>query len=240
MDRTQIVINTKFGHMENGQTYFESDGIRKSLEGSLRRLKTDYVDSLIIHNPPIHFLDGNKTDHYEILERLIDEGKIKAYGASVDTYEEMKILMNTTNAKVIEAFFNILHQGVREAFNQAMDGEVSIIAKIPLDSGWLSGKYNHNSNFNDIRKRWSKEDIKIRAKLVNQIKEMIPQGNEIAQFAIAYCLAYEAVTTVIPGNKNIRQLIHNVESVNVEITKELISTLENFFVEKVEKLNLPW
>ena len=109
VDRTQIVINTKFGHSDSGITNYNSSYIRESLEGSLKRLQVDYVDSLIIHSPPVEYLDGNENDHYEIFERLIDEGKIKAYGASLDTYETMQLLMNTTNAGVIEAFFNILH-----------------------------------------------------------------------------------------------------------------------------------
>jgi aryl-alcohol dehydrogenase-like predicted oxidoreductase len=52
-DRSKIVINTKFGHTNTGALNFEADYIRESLEGSLKRLRTDYVDSLIIHNPPI-------------------------------------------------------------------------------------------------------------------------------------------------------------------------------------------
>ena len=239
-DRTKIVINTKFGHNDNGQTNFEAENIRPSLEGSLRRLKTDYVDSIIIHNPPFSYLDGNKNDHYEILERLKDEGKLKAYGASLDTTEEIKLFLSTTKAEVIEAFFNVLHQEVRKAFNQTLEKGVSIIAKIPLDSGWLSGQYDENSTFNDIRKRWSKEDIKIRAELVNQIKEIIPKDENIAQIAISYCSAYDAVSTVIPGNKNIKQLIQNVESINNPISNELVQKLEDFYNKKVEMLRLPW
>ena len=68
----------------------------------------DYVDSLIIHNPPFEYLDGNKNDHYEILGKLKDEGKIKAYGASLDTFKEMKLFIETTECEVVEAFFNIL------------------------------------------------------------------------------------------------------------------------------------
>ena len=98
VDRSKIVINTKFGYTNTGITNFNSDYIRESLEGSLKRLHVDYVDSLIIHNPPFKYLDGNKNDHYEILERLKEEGKIKAYGASLDSYEEMNLLLNTTNA----------------------------------------------------------------------------------------------------------------------------------------------
>lgn len=240
IDRGEIVINTKFGHTDTGITNFNSDYIRESLEGSLKRLQVDYVDSLIIHNPPTGYLDGNKNDHYEILERLIEEGKIKAYGASLDTYEEMKLLMNTTNAEVIEAFFNILHQDVSIAFAMAKEKKVGIIAKIPLDSGWLSGKYSGESTFHDIRSRWSRQDIQTRAHLVKRVIDIIGAKDNLVQKAISFCLAYDAVSTVIPGNVNINQLRSNLESVNNPIPKELVEKLEKFYHAEVKDLNLPW
>ena len=240
VDRNKIVINTKFGHTDSGITNFNSDYIRESLDGSLKRLQVDYVDSLIIHNPPTAYLDGNKNAHYEILERLIEEGKIKAYGASLDTYEDMTLLMNTTNAKVIEAFFNILHQDAAQAFAMALEKEVRIIAKIPLDSGWLSGKYTAESTFHDIRSRWSRQDIQTRANLVNRVKEIIQAKDTLVQKAISFCLAYDAVSTVIPGNVNIAQLTNNVESTNNPISDELVEKLEDFYLNEVKQLNLPW
>jgi aryl-alcohol dehydrogenase-like predicted oxidoreductase len=240
VDRSKIVINTKFGHTDSGEINFNSDHIRTSLEGSLKRLQVDYVDSLLIHNPPLAYLDGTKNGHYEILERLIEEGKIKAYGASLDTYEEMQLLMNTTNAKVIEAFFNILHQDAALAFDRAIEKAVGVIVKIPLDSGWLSGKYTAESTFNDIRSRWSKQDIQTRAHLVNRVKEIINAKDNLAQKAISFCLAYKAVSTVIPGNINIAQLTSNVESINNTLAKEVIINLEAFYLNEVKHLNLPW
>ncbi len=240
VDRSKIVINTKFGHTDSGITNFNSSYIRGSLEGSLKRLQVDYVDSLIIHNPPSECLDGNKNNHYEILERLIEEGKIKAYGASLDTYEDMVLLMNTTNAKVIEAFFNILYQDVARAFDLAKEKEVGIIAKVPLDSGWLSGKYHAESTFNDIRSRWSQQDIQTRARLVDRVKEILQVKDNLAQKAISFCLAYDAVATVIPGNVNTAQLASNVESVNNPISNELVKKLEDFYLNEVKELNLPW
>lgn len=239
-DRSKIVINTKFGHTDTGETNFAADNIRKSLEGSLKRLQTDYLDSIIIHNPPFSYLDGNKNDHYEIFEKLIEEGKIKAYGASLDTYDEMITFMSTTNGKVIEAFFNILHQDVRRSFELADQKDVKIIVKIPLDSGWLSGKYNADSKFSDIRNRWSKEDIRIRAELVEKLKKIITKDHSLAQTAIAFCLAYKEVATAIPGNKNIDQLINNVENADKGISETLVSQLEKFYEEEVKKLRLPW
>ena len=240
VDRSKIVINTKFGRTNAGYTNFNSDNIRESLEGSLKRLQVDYVDSLIIHNPPYEYLDGNKNDHYEILERLIEEGKIKAYGASLDTYEEMELLMNTTNAKVIEAFFNILHQDASRAFDLATEKDVGIIAKIPLDSGWLSGKYHAESTFNDIRSRWSRQEIQTRAYLVSRVKEIVQNKNNLAQKAISFCLSYDAVSTVIPGNVNIAQLTSNVESIHNPISGDMVEKLEDFYRSEIKQLNLPW
>ncbi len=240
IDRDKIVINTKFGHTDSGSTNYDSKYIRESLEGSLKRLQLEYVDSLIIHNPPMSYLDGNKNDHYEILERLIEEGKIKAYGASLDTSEEMKLLMNTTNAKVIEAFFNILHQDASRVFDLAKEKDIAIIAKIPLDSGWLTGKYTAESSFNDIRSRWTRQDIATRAGLVNRIEEILGTSENLAQKAISFCLAYDAVSTVIPGNVNISQLKNNVASIEHPMSKEIVEKLEEFYQNEVKQLNLPW
>tara|TARA_Y100000034_G_scaffold19800_1_gene22499 strand:- start:42447 stop:43388 length:942 start_codon:yes stop_codon:yes gene_type:complete len=240
IDRSKIVINTKFGHTHTGTLNFDASYIRESLEGSLKRLQTDYVDSLIIHNPPSSYFDGNKNDHYEILERLIDEGKIKAYGASLDTYADMKLLMETTNAKVMEVFFNILHQDTTSGFEMAKQKGAGIIVKIPLDSGWLTGKYNSESTFHDIRSRWSREDIDTRARLVEKVKSIVGSDENLAQKAIAFCLAYDSVSTVIPGNVSIEQLTNNVQSSDISIPPDLISELENLYENEIRKLQLPW
>ena len=240
VDRSKIVINTKFGHTHTGTLNFSSNYIRESLEGSLKRLQVEYVDSLIIHNPPSEYFDGSKNDHYEILDKLIEEGKIRAYGASLDTYDDIKLLMDTTNSKVIETFFNIFHQDTLRGFEKAQNKEVGIIVKIPLDSGWLTGKYNAESRFNDIRSRWSKEDIETRAKLVNKVKSIIGTEENLAQIAIAFCLAYDAVSTVIPGNVNIEQLTSNVQSTDISISQSLIEKLEKLYQSEIKKLNLPW
>lgn len=240
VDRRKIVINTKFGHTHTGTLNFNADYIRESLEGSLRRLQVDYVDSLIIHNPPSHYFDGNKNDHYEILDRLIEEGKIKAYGASLDTYEDMKLLMGTTNSKVMEIFFNIFHQDTLRGFEEAQAEEVGIIVKIPLDSGWLTGKYDAQSSFHDIRSRWSKKDIETRAELVDKVRSIVDSEGNLAQMAIAFCLAYDAVTTVIPGNVSIDQLASNLQSSAISIPKTVMDELENLYQSEIKELNLPW
>ena len=240
IDRSKLVINTKFGHSVSGDIDFSAAAIRSSLEGSLRRLQTDYIDSLIIHNPPLAYLNGNENPHYEILGRLVEEGKIRGYGASVDTYAEMKLLLETTNSSVIEVFFNILHQDTGRGFDLALDKKVAIIAKIPLDSGWLTGKYDANSSFEDIRKRWSKTDIVTRSKLVDMLNEIVSGPVNLTQAALSFCLAYEAVSTVIPGSTSLSQLKSNVEGAERIMPKELVNELEEFYQQEVKHLQIPW
>ena len=242
VDRDSIVVNTKFGHTVKGGNDYSAGHIRRSLEGSLKRLGFDYVDSLIFHNPPFEILDGSKNPHYEILEKLKEEGKIKAYGASVDTYEEMKLFLDTTQGEVVEAFFNILHQDTARGFEQAIKQEIGLIVKIPLDSGWLSGKYSIDSTFEDIRSRWSKSDLQTRAQLVEKVKSILNLDKEysLAQAAMAFCLSYDAVSTVIPGNSSLAQLESNIASTRVRLESEKIRKLEDFYHNEVKELKLPW
>ena len=157
LDRESIVVNTKCGRHNIGTVDFCAGLIIDSIGRSLQRLQIDFVDSIILHIPPRELLDGNGVDHYEILERLHDEGKIRAYGDSVDFAWEIQMLLETTEAKVFQCFFNILHQDCKRAFESIQSNNAIVIAKIPFDSGWLTGKYHAESQFEGIRERWSEK-----------------------------------------------------------------------------------
>jgi aryl-alcohol dehydrogenase-like predicted oxidoreductase len=238
--RETLVLNTKFGHHSDGHTDYGQDVIRESIEGSLKRLGTDYIDSVLLHNPPADLLKADNCTHYEILEQLKKEGKILAYGASLDTKEDIEIFMKHTNSQVIEAFFNILHQDVRFAFDLAKKKGVKVIAKIPLDSGWLSGKYHQNSTFEGIRSRWTREDIITRADLVDKLRDLTVDGQSMSQFALQYCLSYDEVVTVIPGASNISQLMMNVDALKYQINQKTLQRLESFYEEEVVPKSLVW
>lgn len=240
IDRSKIVVNTKFGRLDNGTVDFDSKHIINSIEKSLSRLNIDYLDSVIIHSPPIELLDGNKNDHYEILEKLQDQGKIIAYGASIDFYDEIKILLDTTNAKVLQPLFNILHQDAKKAFALTKQNNVAIIAKIPLDSGWLTGKYDSNSHFTGVRSRWTQEEKLQRSKLVDRVKEIVGEKQSLVASALSFCTSFEEVSTVIPGAISKQQLIHNIEAMRNPIAESTRNELVSFYENEVEKLNLPW
>jgi len=239
-DRRKIIINTKFGHTAEGKEDFSASSIRKAVEDSCRRLGTDYIDSILLHNPPRWIIDGSSKEHDQVFDALVKEGKIMAYGASLDTAEDMKLYMENCGGKVIEALFNINFQNAKEAFDLAKEKGVAIIAKVPMDSGWLSGKFDENSQFSGIRSRWSKEDIKTRAKLVKALDERLQAGQQLSQYALSYCLAYDVVKTVIPGSRTVDHLLSNLESLKYPMTKEEVKWLEERYEKTIKILELPW
>ncbi len=161
--RNRVSICTKFGHSPQGKTDFSVSAIRTSLESSLKRLQTDYIDVYLLHSPPAELMNGNHAPHYEELERLKTEGKVRAYGVSADYSKDLETVLETTASGVIEVLFNIFHQEPKVSFRKAQNSGVGLIAKVLLDSGWLSGKYWRDSTFEGVRRRWSPEVIARRA-----------------------------------------------------------------------------
>lgn len=239
-DRSKIVINTKFGHTADGEENFSPSAIRAAVEDSCRRLGTDYLDSILLHNPEMHITSGHSKEHYEIFEALKKEGKILAYGASLDSCDDMLAFMEGTDGEVIEALFNINFQDARKAFERAREKDVAIVAKVPLDSGWLSGKYNETSAFEGIRSRWSTKDIVNRSHVIDLIKKIPHESETLTQFALGYCMSYDAVKSVIPGCSNRQQLHNNVGSTKYPLSPEVVKQLEELYEEKIKGMNLPW
>lgn len=238
--RKDIVICSKFGHSPEGVTDFSTPAIRPSLEGSLKRLQTDHVDILLLHNPPRQLMDGHVTDQYAELEKLKGEGKLRAYGISLDWRVELEMMMNTTQSKAAEVFFNAFYQEPLPAFPRAQKQGVGLIIKVPLDSGWLSGRYRANSKFEDIRKRWSAEVIARRGALVEKFAELVPPGTSMAHAALQYCLAQPQASTIIPGAKTVQQALDNFAAANQMLSPEVVQSMQALWDNEIAANPLPW
>jgi len=237
--RDQVVISSKCGHHSNGEQNFEPEKLMRSVEDSLRRLHTDYLDSLLLHNPPFTTLNGN-SPQFEVLEKLKKQGKIRAYGASVDTGVEMEELLNNTDSQVIEVMFNLFHQEPAAAIQSAENQGVGVITKVPLDSGWLTGKYDRNSRFSGIRSRWSAEEIERRGRLVEQVRRILGNDISMAQAALRFILSYQEVSTIIPGAKDIHQFNQNIAASEGSLSIEIINELKDIWAEEIKDSKLPW
>ncbi len=239
--RDNVVLVSKFGHTPEGEEDFSEEGMRDSLDASLKRLQTDYLDVLLLHSPSAEYHDGSHPI-WDAMRQAQTEGKIRFYGASVDFAEAMQTVLDTSDAHVLEILFNILHQDTRRAFKSVREQNVGILTKVPLDSGWLTGKYRSDSRFTGVRDRWTEEQIRQRAELVDQLSWLTQDGVPLTQKAIGYLLAYPEVSSVIPGIRSLEQLEINQAAAQHVLTVDERKKLELFwddFTNDGENL-LPW
>lgn len=236
-NRHKVFINSKFGHDSEGGTDFSIERLEKSIRGSLKRLQTDYLDSVILHNPPMEML---YKDHpiYNELRRLKTIGIIRHFGVSIDTPFELKTVLENDDIDVIELMFNVIHQSPKIHFDKIDEKGILLMIKVPLDSGWLSGKYNEETKFTGIRSRWTKDVIDTRIKIIDKVKNIV--GDDIVKSSLRFILDFKGVTCVIPGIKNLNQLIDNVEVSNYVLSIEKHLKLENLYEDYIKNLHTPW
>jgi len=240
--RKDVILCTKFSHYgEDGTRDFDAKNIRPVLEGSFRALQTDYVDILLLHNPPRELMDGRVAPEvYEEMEKLKAEGKIREYGVSLDWREEVDMVVDTTRSKALEVFFNALYQEPLPAFQKAYENGVGIIVKVPLDSGWLSGRYRKGHNFDDIRKRWPPEVVARRSELVEQFSKLVPEGTSMAHAALQFVLAQPQVSTVIPGAKTVEQALDNFAAADKQLSPDVVQSMIQLWEREIMSDPLPW
>lgn len=239
--RDKVVLVSKFGHTPRGPKEFSVDWFWMSLEASLSRLRTDYLDVLLLHNPPSEIYAG--TDPvWAAMEEAQAQGKVRHFGASLDFASEVRDCLANTSSEVLEVLFNVFHQDVRRSFDTVRKYGAGIITKVPLDSGWLTGRFDATSRFEGIRARWSEEEIAQRADLVSQIEWLVEDGSELAHKAIAYLLSYAEVSCVIPGIRTQQQLESNLAAADCRLSSAEKLQLEEFWDQLTENGSklLPW
>jgi aryl-alcohol dehydrogenase-like predicted oxidoreductase len=240
--RKDVIICTKFSYYnEKHESEWKAKHMRAVLEGSFKRLRTDYVDILLLHNPPRELMDGNvSAELYAEMEQLKTEGKVRAYGVSLDWRVELENVLDTTKSEAAEVFFNALYQDCLPAFAKAQSQGMGLIVKVPLDSGWLSGRYRGNHKFDDVRSRWSPDVLKRRSDLVEKFAALVPQGTSMAHAALQFVLAQPEVSTVIPGAKTVEQALDNFAAAEKQLNAETVQAMRDLWTNEIEANPLPW
>jgi aryl-alcohol dehydrogenase-like predicted oxidoreductase len=185
-------------------------------------------------------MDGRVASQYAEFEKLKAEGKIREYGVSLDWREEVEMVIDTTKSKALEVFFNALYQEPLPAFQNAYENGVGIIVKVPLDSGWLSGRYRKGHQFDDIRKRWPPEVVARRSELVEQFAVLVPEGTSMAHAALQFILAQPQVSTIIPGAKSVEQALDNFAAADRQLSPEVIQSIYDLWEREIVSDPLPW
>lgn len=223
--KERFYIATKAGRRLPQQTTagYSRKNLTAFVHRSLRNLETDTIDLLQLHCPPTEVY--YRPEVFGILDDMVKEGKLRHYGVSVERVEEALKAIEFPNVQSVQIIFNLFRQRPAELFfAEAQKRKVGILARVPLASGLLSGKMSRVSkfakddhrNFNrhgeafDRGETFSGVDFETGLRAVEQLKELVPAGVSLAQFALRWILEFPAVTCAIPGAKRPAQLKDNI------------------------------
>jgi aryl-alcohol dehydrogenase-like predicted oxidoreductase len=219
--RKDWVICTKFGHRYTGfmKRSDERDlpDVREQLDASLRALRTDYIDVYQYHS--VRDNEFNNPSLWEFLQKAKKAGKIRHVGNSIASSLDPRFQTDRSTDAGVEALQVVYNRLERkpeaDCFPSAERQELGILARVPLASGFLSGKYKPGAKFggNDTRAGYDQATIDEKLKTVEGIRKLeLPPGVEMAQWALAWCLKHPAVTAVIPGCKDVEQVEKNARA----------------------------
>ena len=220
-----IIIATKAGrrldpHEAAGYT---AANLTAFVERSLQNLATDCLDLLQLHCPP--WESFYRPELFEALDAMMQAGKIRHYGVSVSKVEEALKAIEYPNVQTIQIIFNAFRLRPSELFfPQAKLRQVGILARVPLASGMLSGKFTRASTFaDDDHRQFNREgarfdrgetfsgvDYDTGLQVVESLRQLLPPGTTLAQLALRWILMFDAVSCVIPGARTPQQISDNI------------------------------
>ena len=222
--RGKWIVATKFGHRFKER--FERDNVyepalvREQLESSLRALQTDYIDLYQFHSGTDEMFQTPGL--WEMLREKVEAGVIRNLGISISSSYEGTLQVDQASgigAGAIQVVYNRLQRNAETRFfEEARRQDLGVLARVPLASGFLSGKYGVDARFaeTDVRAVW-KSDQQRRdwAEQVAQIRAEVPEGVQMAPWALAWCLQHPAVSCVIPGCKTVEQVESNARAADL-------------------------
>ena len=222
--KNEIVVATKAGRRLPRQTVegYSRQNLTTWVEDSLRNLSTDTLDLLQLHCPPTAVYD--RPEVFGVLDDLVQAGKVRYYGVSVEKVEEALKAVEYPNVQSVQIIFNCFRQRPAEVFfARAKQKRIGILSRVPLASGLLTGKLRRDStfppddhrNFNrhgeafDVGETFSGVDYDAGLDAVEEIRALVPAGFSMSQFALRWILMFDAVTCAIPGGKRPEQVAEN-------------------------------
>lgn len=223
----QLIIATKAGRRLNPHTAsgYNRQNLTSFVERSLQNLQTEALDLLQLHCPPSEVYEMPEV--FGILDDLAQQGKLRFYGVSVERVDEALKAITYPNVQSIQIIFNMFRfKPSEQFFAAAREHRVGILARVPLASGLLTGKFNPQTQFaaNDHRmynrhgeafdqgETFSGVDYETGLQAVEALRPLVPQGATMAQLALRWILMFPEVTSTIPGAKSPEQAENNVKA----------------------------
>lgn len=248
----EIIIATKAGrrldpHVADGYNF---ENISAFVDRSLQNLKVEALDLLQLHCPPTEVY--YRPEVFEGLDRLVALGKLRYYGVSVKTPEEALKAIEYPNLQTVQIIFNMFRQRPADLFfAEAKRKQVGILARLPLSSGMLTGKFTKESQFDSTDHRsfnrqgeqfdrgetFSGIDYETGLAAVEDLRALCPQDMSLTQFALRWILMFDAVTCAIPGAKRADQVAENVAAADFQaLPEETMRSVKELYEENIRPL----
>jgi len=218
------------------------------VERSLKNLNADSIDLLQLHCPPTDVY--YRPEVFGILDDLAAQGKIRRYGVSVEKVEEALKAVEFPNVATVQIIFNIFRQRPADLFfEQARKRGVGILARVPLSSGMLTGKFTSRSNFEsgdhrafnrkgeafDRGETFSGVDYDLGLAAVERLRPLVPAGMSMGQMALRWILMFPAVTCPIPGAKRPDQVEENAAAADMPpLSEDIMTKIRMIYEEKIK------
>lgn len=233
-NRSEIVIATKGAHKFVGKEVVLDNSpsfLKQAVEESLTRLQTDYIDLFYIHFPD---QDTPKDEAVGALKQLKDEGKIRAIGVSNFSLEQLKEANRDGYVDVYQGEYNLLSRDAeKELFPYMLERQISFVPFYPLASGLLTGKYNTDSVLsekNQKRPQFQPGVYEQNLAKIGHVREIAKaKGVEVAHIVLAWYLTRDVIDVIIPGAKNVDQVLHNLKTLDVRLTNQEIRNIDRIF-----------
>ncbi|MCV2491445.1 aldo/keto reductase [Geodermatophilus sp. YIM 151500] len=241
-------VATKAGRQANPHTadQYSADNLRGWVDQSRRNLGVDTLDLVQLHCPPTEVYSDQRV--YDALDRLVEEGAIAAYGVSVETVAEGLTALQHPGVQTIQVILNIFRRKpLEELLPAAQKAQVGILARVPLASGLLTGKYDETTsfapddhrNFNrrgeafDVGETFAGVPFEVGVAAARQVAEIAGDA-PTAAFALRWVIDQPGVTTVIPGARSVEQVRGNVAAAALPpLTTTQLADLERVYDERV-------
>lgn len=245
----RIYVATKCGRQINPHidVGYQTDVLRKYVEDSLKRMKLETLDLIQLHCPPTETF--YRPEIFGLFEDLKKEGKILNLGVSVEKVDEALKAIEYENVTTVQIIFNMLRQKTAEKFfTEAAKKNIGILARVPLASGLLTGKFTASTqfekddhrNFNrngeafDKGETFSGVDYAKGLEAVDKIKALFPENANLAAIALRWILMFPEISCVIPGASRPEQVLSNIEAAKTpELTNEQMSAIKDIYDEVV-------
>ena len=227
--RDKIILTTKFVPVfQPGQEIPEGKlskkGVTNALNDSLKRLGTDYIDIYYEHRVP---LDSNVEEVAEWMGEFIKEGKIRAWGQSQSTPEQIKKAHSVTPLSAIQSEYSMMERMFeKDVIPLCKELNIGFVAFSPMASGFLSGKYNKDTQYkgDDVRRvitRFAPENVEKNQPLLDLLNEVADKkGITPAQISLAWMLKKYSHVVPIPGMRKDERVIENLGAADLELTDE--------------------